>query len=315
MNNLIGSISYNYENVRNRELWELKEYKNPIFFLSLFEPSFIHLRDYYYSPYILEGYTGHIFALFSPPSNVKFILAENSYEKHQPKIKVIIGKDIEKVHLISKSKNAKYKSGLLIEYSQGSYCLFNRNKRFKSYIYLKCSKYQASFPKIIDLYDYVCTYLFEWDTPYACKNCVTKEIEYYEETKCKNCIRNYLFYSNEECSIFNSSKDYLVGNNISFNDKSINFEDDLLQKLFFGNNKKMRGMEINENNNKKIINIKNEKQIKKFKFDFIENEIYKEECYFFEDFSKRLVIIILIIIGLYLLVIIFTILYCCKYKK
>ena len=74
----------------------------------------------------------------------------------------------------------------------------------------------------------------------------------------------------------------------------------------------MRGMEINENNNKKIINIKNEKQIKKFKFDFIENEIYKEECYFFEDFSKRLVIIILIIIGFYLLVIIFTILYCCK---
>ena len=81
--------------MRNREFWELKEYKNPIFFLSLFEPSFIHLRDYYYSPYILEGYTGHIFALFSPQSNVKFILAEDSYEKYQPKIKVIIGKDIE----------------------------------------------------------------------------------------------------------------------------------------------------------------------------------------------------------------------------
>ena len=115
-------------------------------------------------------------------------------------------------------------------------------------------------------------------------------------TKCKNGFRNYLFYANEECSIFNCSNDDLIGYNISFNDKSINFDDELLSKLFFGNNRdkkdNFRNIEKNENLNPKIININNEKQPKKFKFDFFEKDIYKEKCYFFEDFSKRIVAII-----------------------
>ena len=61
----------------------------------------------------------------------------------------------------------------------GSLCIFDRTKYFKSFVYLKCAKYQSSFPKIINLCDNGCTYLFEWDTPYAFKNCVTQEIEYY----------------------------------------------------------------------------------------------------------------------------------------
>ena len=235
-----------------------------------------------------------------------------------PKLRVIIGKNLEKVYLISKSINAKYKSGLLLEYSNGSYCIFDRTKFFKNYVYLKCAKYQSSFPKIINLYDNGCTYLFEWDTPYACKNCITQEIGYYEMTKCKNGFRNYLFYANEECSIFNCSNDDLIGYNISFNDKSINFDGELLSKLFFGNNRdkkdNFRNIEKNENLNPKIIDIKNEKQLKKFKFDFIEKEIYKEQCYFFEDFSKRIVAIIFFILGFYLVAIILTFFYCCKYR-
>ena len=234
-------------------------------------------------------------------------------------MQVNIGKNIEKVHIISKSINVKYKSGILLEYSKGSNCLFDRTKYFKSYVYLKCAKYQTSFPKIIDIYDNGCTYLFEWDSPYACKNCITKEIEYYEMTKCKNGIRNYLFYSDEECSIFNCSNDNLIGNNISFSDKSTTFEDDLLQKLFFeknkDKNKEIRNLEKNEKINPKIIKVGNEKGIKNFKFDYIEKEIYQEKCYFFEDFSKRFVVIILIIFGFYLIVIVLTILYCCKYRR
>ena len=62
----------------------------------------------------------------------------------------------------------------------------------------------------------------------------------------------------------------------------------------------------NENLNHKIISINNERQLKKFKFDFIEKEIYIEKCYFFEDFSKRIVAIIFFILGFYLVAIILT---------
>ena len=43
----------------------------------------------------------------------------------------------------------KYKSGILLQYSNGSHCLFDRKKFFKSYVYLKCAKYQSFFPKIL----------------------------------------------------------------------------------------------------------------------------------------------------------------------
>ena len=51
-------------------------------------------------------------------------------------------------------------------------------------------------------------------------------------TKCKTGFRNYLFYSNEKCSIFNCSNDNLFAYNISFSDKSINFNDELLKNYF-----------------------------------------------------------------------------------
>ena len=200
LNNLIRDVSY-HETQKQKEFWESNEYKNPRFFLSLFEPSSIRLSDYNYISYYSYDEKAHIFALFSPQSKAKFILSEDTHDQYKPKLRVIIGKNTEKVYLISKTLNAKYKSGILLEYSNGSLCLFDRTKFFKSFVYLKCAKYQSSFPKIINLYDNGCTYLFEWDKPYACKNCVTQEIEYYEITKCKNGFRNCLFYVNEECSI------------------------------------------------------------------------------------------------------------------
>ena len=318
----------------NIEDMEIMEYKNPLFFISLFEPNSISLTDYLYSEKgniflnnTLKPNEGHIFALFTQTKKSSFLFSDDNLnpkretnEKNssfisKKKLKVTISQNIEKIYIISQSLNVRYKSGLLIEFSHGDICLNDNSKLFKAYIYLKCSKYQISFPRLIETLDNGCTYLFQWDTPYACKNCLTKEIDYYEVTKCKNGLRNYIFSSNEECVIFNGSDINLKGYNNQFNDDTIKFENDLLQKLFFGKNVKRKLNEKEQDKNNKVINIKNEKQLKKFKFDFIEKEIYQEKCYFYEDFSLRVKIIIIIICCVYLLAIILTIIYCCKYNS
>ena len=111
-------------------------------------------------------------------------------------------------------------------------------------------------------------------------------------TKCKNGFRNYLFYANEECSIFNCSNDDLIGNNIQFNDKIINFNGELLSKLFFGNNRdkkdNFRNIEKNENLNPKIININNEKQLKNLSLIFLRKIYIKRNVIFLKIFLKGL---------------------------
>ena len=326
INNLLKNLEEN--NYTDIKEMELMKFKNPLFFISIFEPSSISLIDYLYFEKE-NSLPGHIFALFSPEKKSNFLFSENSINDENEennnnsftfskKLKITISYNIEKIFIISKTLNARYKSGLLIEFSEGDKCLNDYSRKYKAYIYLKCAKYQISFPELIDTFDNECTFLFQWDTPYACKNCLTKDIGFYEVTKCKNGIRNYLFSSNEECIIFNGSDPTLKGYNISYNDKTINFEDDLLQKLFFKKDLKRKvssssNMESTETN--KLINIKNEKQLKKFKFDFIEKEIYQEKCYFYDDFSFRVKLIILVITCIYIIVIILTIIYCCKYKS
>ena len=134
--NFIGPIK---QNERNKEMKTLNKYNNPIFFISLFESSYLTLSDYSFTEIKknnLNTNKGHIFALFSPPTKSN---ALNKEKKDNQNLKITISKSIEKIHLISESLNAFYKSGILIEYSEGEKCLFDNSKNFKAFIYLKCS--------------------------------------------------------------------------------------------------------------------------------------------------------------------------------
>ena len=94
------------------------------------------------------------------------------------KIKKNLASSIKKIEILPKSIDANRKLGLFIEYEEGDICLTDSTKKYKSYLYLKCNKYEISSPKLIKTKDNNCTYIFEWPSPNACKNCLTKEIKY-----------------------------------------------------------------------------------------------------------------------------------------
>ena len=290
----------------------LNKYNNPIFFISLFEPSYITLNDYSYTEIAnnLKPNKGHIFAIFSP--TIKSNLSTNEINDNK-KLKIEISMSIEKVYLISESLNAFYKSGILIEYTAGEKCLFDNKKYFKAFIYLKCSKNKNTYPKILKTLDNECIYIFQWNTPYACKNCISKEIKKYKFSKCIKGLRNYYFSADEECLIFNGSDSNLNGYNLSYNGQSITFNNEFIQNLLFGEKEKsLYNKEYFLNNKKKDIKI--EGVLKNFKYDYIEREEYIDKCYFFEDFSDTVKIIIFIISCIYIFIIILGFIFCCKYR-
>lgn len=350
-NLFIGPIIRNSESEYNsigylRDLQESSDtyqYTDPLFFMSLFKESPLELTDYLYTENESDEKKdnsekkGHIFALFSKelkndnnnnennlfdnsskdgifnmnPLKVPIITETNTQNIKNKKIKKTIAERIKNVYLIGKSLNVRFKSGVLIEYDEGETCIYNKEKKFKAYVYLKCMKNDFSFPKLVDIKEDKCTYIFEWDSPYSCKNCLTKELTHYEVSKCTKGIRQYLFESNEECLIFDISNKQLSGKDQSFNVKSIDFGNPVLTSLFEKTNR-LRELDFNE---PKFISVEKQQQLRKFKFEYIENEIYQEKCYFFEDFSLRVKIIIIVVICIYLTIMVIVLVYFCKYRS
>ena len=278
-----------------------------LFFISLFEPKNINITDFTYNEDLTSIKNGHIFGLFTvnqPQMNNEFFLNPNlTYDN--TKLKKNLGKSIKKIEIVDQERNSFTELGLLMEFNEGDACITDKNKNYKVYLYLKCNKFEISSPKLINIKDNNCTYIFEWNSPYACKNCIVQDLITYERGTCKNGIRKIFFDSNEACLIFNISGTKLKGNEIFYDELLSNSASNLYINII--------GNKNNNNNNRNLNTVKYKKN--DFDFDYIESNIYTQKCSFFENIDDSWKKYLLIIPLLYLITFIGVVIYYCKYKK
>ena len=295
---------------------DLKEIEErDLFFISLFESKQINIYDFNHDDKSNEIKSGFIFGLFNS-KNFQSKIETNklglNLTNSNMKIKKNLASSIKKIEILPKSIDANRKLGLFIEYEEGDICLSDSNKNYKSYLYLKCNKYEISSPKLIKTKDNNCTYIFEWPSPNACKNCLTKEISFYDKGTCRYGKRVIIFSSDDDCLIFNVSKSNLNGGNIEYYNKLCEENCDLYNIIIDDKNKN-KSYRISDNNhiNGNIIKAGDFN----FKFDFIENSIYYQKCTFLENIEGKWIKYIIIIPIVYFITFIGIIVYCIKYRK
>lgn len=310
-NSFIGPINNNILTTSNQQ----KEILRDLFFLSLFEPKSVLIDDFSYTDTSSQYNEGHIFGLFSIMNIIDnshnksisneetFLNSNNNITYHNTKIKRNLASQIAKVNLLSN------KQSILIEYVEGDVCLNDKTKKYKSYLYLKCNKYNISTPKLINIIDNQCTFIFEWESPFLCKNCITQELTNFEVGACKNSLRQFIFNANTDCSIFNASNPMFNGYDKIFNDSLLNENDLNLH------NKRLLERTIEEvNQDEMIIVTKNNKNFS-FPFEYIESKFYYQECSLKEDLDNKLKKYLIIIPLIYLITVLLVVCYCCKYWK
>ena len=303
-NSFIGPVNIKINLNENEE--------KDLFFISLFESKEINIYDFKHEDKSNEIKNGLIFGLFNSKnyqSKIETSKLGLNLTNSNLKIKKNLASSIKKIEILPKSIDANRKLGLFIEYEEGDICLSDSNKNYKSYLYLKCNKYEISSPKLMKIKDNNCTYIFEWSSPNACKNCLTKEINFYDKGTCRYGKRAIIFSSDDDCLIFNVSKSNLNGGNIEYYNQLCEQNCDLYDIIIEDKNKKNK---INDNNNNYNNNI-----IKPgdFNFDFIENTIYYQKCTFLENIGGKWIKYIFIIPILYFITLIGIIIYYIKYRK
>ena len=281
--NYIKTLCDNYNNLCYQNSFILLNKSNDLFFISLFQQNKINLSKHFNyiedNDFIEQGF---IFALFQD------YYSTNS-EKNISKIKKNLGQKINKVYL---TKNIN--SNIIIEIEKGDYCINNNNKRYKSYLILKCNKTEFSFPKLIKKLD-ECTFVFEWKSPSACKNCLIEDLQFIRKGECINNKREIFFKENDYCLIFDIK-------NINFtieNDDILNSNSDLYKQLF---NEEKENIIINESNN----------TFENFDFEYVNNKSLYESCKKKNEIIKTYFIII-VLLNIVTLIILIYLFY--KYKK
>jgi hypothetical protein len=300
----IGPISLSNENINLNS--NNNNIDRNIFFLSLFETKEIEITDFTFKTENNENKKGNIFGLFNSENNYSSadnnLFINTKVTIKNEKIKKNIAKGIKNVKIFGKSLNILERMGLFIEYENGDVCIKDSSRLYKAYLYLKCDKNELSSPKLIKIKDNECTYIFEWSSPYVCKNCIVGELKNYEKGACKNYKRKYIFEENEDCLIFNTT-----GNNYFGIDKE--YEEDIvddsseLYKIIFD---KERSLKEENDTPKKKLNLG---------FDYIENKEYIEKCSFLENLDSNWKKYLLIAGIIYLLTMIGLIIYCVKYRN
>ena len=306
-NSFIGPVNIKLDLKENEE--------RDLFFISLFEPKEINIYDFNHDDKSNEIKTGLIFGLFNS-NNFQSKIETNklglNLTNSNMKIKKNLASSIKKIEILPKSIDANRKLGLFIEYEEGDICLTDSTKKYKSYLYLKCNKYEISSPKLIKTKDNNCTYIFEWPSPNACKNCLTKEINFYDKGTCRYGKRMIIFSSDDDCLIFNVSKSYLNGGNIEYYNKLCEENCDLFNIIIDDKNKnKTYKISDDNHNNGNIIKPGDFN----FQFDFIENSIYYQKCTFLENMDGKWIKFIIIIPIIYFITLFGIIVYCIKYRK
>ena len=299
-----------YENSFIGPISSSNKQSHDIFFLSLFEPKVVDIYDFSYDESYTKYQQGHIFGLFSvqniiDTSNNNTSTTNNAnkfFDKditfQNIKIKKNIATRISKVNLLTDKK------GIVIEYKEGDICLNDLNRKYKTYLHLKCNKYEISTPKLINVFDNQCTFIFEWASPFICKNCITSELNKLEVGACKNNIRKIKFNMNNDCLIFNASNSELIGYDKEYDDTLVKMED-----LNITTNGKRRNEE-----EERIVVKQNGENIT-FNFTYIEDDVYYEECTFIDNIDNNWKKYLLVIPVLYLITVVLVICYCCKYKR
>ena len=265
-------------------------YYNDLFFISLFNQSTLNISNIYkYN--INQNYfkKGQIFALFTDINKVNNL---NFSGINLPYIKMNIGNYLKKVYL---AENKGFNS-IILEMEDGDYCLSNKNKRYKSYINLKCNKNDISFPILSKILDDECIYIFEWKNPFFCRNCIFKDLKFILQSECKNKKKETYFLENDNCLIFNINDD-LYGFDKIENEKLLDSNSKLYKQIFDNDNSENKDL-IHEDNN---LN-KNFDQ-----FDYVTIKSINEKCNFF----PYIIFIPLIYIITFLILIIVY----CKYKR
>ena len=275
-----------------------------LFFISLFEQKFINIYDFKYEEDKNLFKKGHIFALFTVSKPLieinSDIFSEQNVTFSNMKIKKNLGQYIKKIYFAEKSLS----NSIIIEFEEGDSCLNNPNLNYKSYINLKCNKYDVSFPVLNKVLNNKCTFIFDWNTPYACKNCLTKDLTHFERGVCKNGKREIIFNPNDYCLIFNFSNienkdlDY-----DQYNEKNLDQDSDLYKNIF------------ENNRNLKIVNVIEDSNKFKFDFEYIEKNVYIQKCTFIDNLDDSLKKFLIIIPVIYIITFIGVIIYCRKYRK
>lgn len=279
----------NKENISQRDL----------FFISIFQQSTINILDFTYEEEQNIFKKGQIFGLFTinkPSYNINSdIFSEQNVTFTNSKIKKNLGQFIKKVYF---SENLN-KNSITIEMEEGDICLNDPKRNYKSYINLICNKYEISSPILKKVIDNKCTFIFDWVSPYACKNCITQDLTHFERGVCKNGKREIIFNSNDFCLIFNASNIKYKGNN-NINNSNDNILNSNLYDNIFGK-RNLKIVDVNQNF--------------LFDFDYIEKKVYIQKCSFIDNLDDSLKKYLIIIPIIYIVTFIGVIIYCKKYRK
>ena len=272
-----------------------------LFFISLFEKKFINIYDFKYEEdqnLIKKGQIFGLFTISKPSIEINSdIFLEQNVTFSNIKIKKNLGQYIKKIYFAENSLS----NSIIFEFEEGDSCLNNPNINYKSYINLKCNKYEISSPILNKVLNNKCTFIFDWNTPYACKNCLTKDLTHFERGVCKNGKREIIFNSNDYCLIFNVSN--FENKELDYNEKILDENSDLYKNIF-GNNR-----------NLKIVNIIDDTNKFKFDFDYIEKKVYIQKCTFIDNLDDSLKKFLIIIPIIYFITLIGVIIYCRRYRK
>jgi hypothetical protein len=271
---------------------------NDLFFISLFNQSTLNIsNEYKYNNNKNYFKNGQIFGLFTQITKI------NSFsfpEINLPYIKKNLGQNLTKVYL---AENKGFNS-IILEMENGDYCLSNLNKRYKSYINLKCNKNDISLPILSKILDDECTYIFEWNSPFFCRNCLFKDLKFIFQSNCINNQKEIFFEENDNCLIFNIINDDLYGFDKIENEEILDFNSQLYKIIFDNDNSKNKELITEEKNLNKQFD----------EFDYVINKSINEKCNIFNSNSslkKYIIIIPLIYIITFLILIILYY----KYKR
>jgi hypothetical protein len=159
--NVASHCTYENELCDGKFFGPVKDNKSGnIFYISFASREGITLSDFSYTHDKDYINSGHIFML------------RNGEKGNSTKLLQNIAKNIESVKLIPYIKdNPVYqKSGMLITYSESEPCDAHPGKRYRSYLFLYCSKSTHNdSPKLYKQDD--CTFIFQWNTYQICPFC------------------------------------------------------------------------------------------------------------------------------------------------
>lgn len=191
-------------------------------------------------------------------------------------------------------------------------------KHYETYLFIICNKSnEDNSPKFISnefdskLYFNLdgCTFIFEWNTPFACPSCLKKESVYKTvnsfliQGSCTKGSRIIFYEENDYCLIKNGSNTNLHGWNLTYNEEIDlrNLNDTIVSNYF-----KIKRILVAE----QIFNISQSDNL-----IYVDSSQMIETCRYYDDIKSDTLIIIICVPLIYFITMFILICVYCKYKK